>query len=127
MAFGPIGRRLAGSRWFPLWAILRHTGRKSGTPYAIPVVALPTDRGFLIPLPFGSRTQWALNLLASGRGAVRWRSREYAITQPEVLELRDPEVDAALPAPIRYLAGRIGIETWVRVSRATQPAGSFGA
>jgi deazaflavin-dependent oxidoreductase (nitroreductase family) len=118
MAFEPIGRRLAGSRWFPLWAILRHTGRRSGTHYAIPVVALPTDDGFLIPVPFGSKTQWVQNLLTSRRGGVRWRGHEYGVTRPELVELDDPEVATQLSAPIRFMSHRIGIDDWVRVSRA---------
>jgi deazaflavin-dependent oxidoreductase (nitroreductase family) len=118
MAFGPLGRRLAGTRWFPLWAILRHTGRRSGTKYAIPVVALPTDDGFLIPLPFGSQTQWVQNLLASGGGGVRWRGHEYGIKRPEVVELDDPDVAAQLAAPIRFMSHRIGLADWVRVSRS---------
>jgi deazaflavin-dependent oxidoreductase (nitroreductase family) len=119
IAFGPLGRRLAGTRWFPLWAILRHTGRTSGRPYAIPVVALPTDDGFLIPMPFGSRTQWAQNLIASGRGGVRWRGHEYGIARPELVELGDPEVSSELAGPIRFMSRRFGIADWVRVSRAT--------
>ena len=43
-SFGPIANRFAGRRWFPLWVILRHTGRTSGTPYATTVVALRTRR-----------------------------------------------------------------------------------
>ena len=118
IAFGPLGRRLAGTRWFPLWAILRHTGRTSGKPYAIPVVALPIDDGFLIPMPFGSRTQWAQNLIASGQGGVRWRGHEYGIARPELVELGDPNVSSALAGPIRFMSRRFGIVDWVRVSRA---------
>jgi deazaflavin-dependent oxidoreductase (nitroreductase family) len=117
IAFGPIGRPLAGTRWFPLWAILRHTGRKSGTPYAIPIVALPTADGFVIPLPFGDGTQWLQNVLAAGGGGIRRRAYEYVVDQPVVADIDDPAIAGALPRPLRAVSKRLGITRWVRVRR----------
>jgi deazaflavin-dependent oxidoreductase (nitroreductase family) len=117
IAFGPIGRPLAGTRWFPLWAILRHTGRKSGTTYAIPIVAFPSADGFVIPLPFGERTQWLQNVLAAGGGGIRRRAREYGVDQPEVADIDDPAVAGAIPGVLRAVARRIGIRQWVIVRR----------
>lgn len=117
IAFGPIGRPLAGTRWFPLWAILRHTGRKSGTPYAIPIVALPTADGFVIPLPFGDGTQWLQNVLAAGGGGIRRRAREYVVDQPVVADIDDPAIAGAIPRPLGAVSKRLGITSWVRVRR----------
>ena len=114
---GPIGRSLAGTRWFPLWAILRHTGRKSGTQYAIPIVALPSADGFLIPLPFGQRTQWLQNLLAAGGAGIRSKGREFSVDQPELVNLDDPVVQRAVPRPFRVASRRLGIRSWVSVHR----------
>jgi hypothetical protein len=36
----PVTTRLAGRRWFPLWAQLRHKGRRSGKEYVIPVAVM---------------------------------------------------------------------------------------
>lgn len=45
-AFEPVAKALAGRRWFPLWAVMHHRGRRSGTAYATPVAVVPTtDRG----------------------------------------------------------------------------------
>lgn len=115
--FGPIGRPLAGTRWFPLWAILRHTGRKSGATYAIPVVVLPTNDGFVVPLPFGEGTQWLRNLFAAGSGGMRWKGREYTLDRPELVDLDDPAVADAVPGILRAISRRIGIHTWARVQR----------
>jgi deazaflavin-dependent oxidoreductase (nitroreductase family) len=109
----PIANRLAGRRGFPLWVILRHTGRTSGAPYATTVVALRTPDGFMIPLPFGDATQWAKNLFAAGGGSVRSHGREYRIVEPRIV---DREFAAAhLPLPFRSLAGWLGLRQYVVV------------
>lgn len=62
----PIARKLAGRRWFPLWAVLRHRGRRTGHEYAIPVAVLVTPATFVIGLPWGPTTNWVQNVLAAG-------------------------------------------------------------
>jgi deazaflavin-dependent oxidoreductase (nitroreductase family) len=114
---GPIGRPLAGNRWFPLWAILRHTGRKSGAHYVIPIVALPSADGFVIPLPFGQRTQWLQNLLAAGGAGIRSKGREDMVDRPQLVTLDDPVVQRAVPWLLRAASRRLGILTWVSVRR----------
>lgn len=115
--FGPIAMPLAGTRWFPLWAILRHTGRTSGKAYATPIVARATPDGFIIPLPFGDATQWAKNLFAAGGGSIRFAGREHQIVEPRIV---DREVAAAhLPPLLRFLSGRLGLRQWVLVQRAS--------
>jgi len=111
--FGPIAQRMAGSRWFPLWAILRHTGRTSGTAYSTPIVALHTADGFIIPLPFGDATQWAKNLFAAGRGSIRSAGQEHEIGDPRLVE--GEEAAAHLPAVIRFVSGRLGLRHFVLV------------
>lgn len=114
-AFGPIARPIAGTRWFPLWAILRHTGRTSGSAYATPVVALATPDGFLIPRPFGNATQWAKNLLAADGGSIRFAGREYRIDHPQIvdLDLAAPQ----LPRLVRFVSRRLRLRDWVLVRR----------
>jgi deazaflavin-dependent oxidoreductase (nitroreductase family) len=115
--FGPIANRFAGRRGFPLWGILRHTGRTSGTAYATTVVALHTPDGFLIPLPFGNATQWARNLFAAGGGSVRSGGREYRIVEPRIVDRE--EAGTHLPLPLRALAGRLGLRQYVMVRRVS--------
>jgi deazaflavin-dependent oxidoreductase (nitroreductase family) len=113
--FGPIANRIAGTRVFPLWGIVRHTGRTSGTPYATPVVVRPTPGGFLIPLPFGDATQWAKNLFATGGGSIRFAGREYPIDEPRIIDLET--ASAHLPLPIRFASRRLGLRHWVTVRK----------
>jgi deazaflavin-dependent oxidoreductase (nitroreductase family) len=112
-SFGPIANRFAGRRFFPLWVILRHTGRTSGKPYATTVVALHTPDGFMVPLPFGSDTQWAKNLFAAGGGSLRSHGREYQIVEPRIVDRE--AAGAHLPAPLRFVAGRLGLRQYVMV------------
>lgn len=115
--FGPIANRFAGTRVFPLWAIVRHTGRTSGKAYATPVVARPTPDGFIIPLPFGDATQWAKNLFAAGGGSIRFAGREHLIAEPRIMDLE--EAAPHLAPPIRFVARRLGLRHWVIVRRVS--------
>src|SRR3954468_10724693 len=83
--FGPIGEPMAGRRLFPLWAIVRHTRRTSGTAYATPVVALRTPDGFFVPLPFGCRTRRAKTVIAAGGATIRSAGRDYPVIEPQVV------------------------------------------
>ena len=112
-AVEPIAKPMAGNRWFPLWAILRHTGRTSGKPYGTPIVALRTKGGFLIPLPFGDATQWAKNLFAAGGGSVRFGGREYRIAQPRILDY--DEAKRYQPRALGFLTARLGLRQYVLV------------
>ena len=89
VVFGPLARPLAGRRWFRLWGVLHHVGRTSGRPYATPIVARRVTDGFVIPLPFGERTQWLRNLQAAGAGTIRWDGRDYGFVDPRVVDLPD--------------------------------------
>ena len=110
---GPLARSLAGRGWFPLYAVLHHTGRTSGKAYSTPVVGLRTADGFIIPLPFGDATQWARNLFAAGGGSLTWAGREYRIVEPRVVDRADAR--AFLPMFVRFLAARLGLRQFVRV------------
>jgi deazaflavin-dependent oxidoreductase (nitroreductase family) len=115
--FGPIGGPMAGRRLFPLWAIVRHTGRTSGTAYATPVVALRTRDGFFVPLPFGDATQWAKNVFAAGGATIRSAGREYPVVEPQVVD-REAIADR-LPRLVRFASRRMGLRQFIefRVQR----------
>ena len=80
--FNKVAVRLAGHRIFPLWAILRHRGRKSGTEYAIPVAVIPTRTSFVIALAWGPETDWVRNVRAAGGCTIRWKGVNYDCTDP---------------------------------------------
>ncbi len=118
LRLGPVTKPLAGRRFFPLWAIMRHTGRTSGKAYAIPIVTLRTPEGFIIPLPFGNSTQWLKNLVAAGRGSIRFAGQEYAIAEPRTIDYS--EARDYLPRWARFMSDHVvRIRQWVLVRRAS--------
>jgi deazaflavin-dependent oxidoreductase (nitroreductase family) len=84
----PIAVALAGRRWFPLWAVVHHTGRRSGTTYATPVAVIPSiDRStVLIGLPWGLHTNWARNVVAAGGARLTWKGRDQSTVAPRIME-----------------------------------------
>jgi len=90
--FNPLAVRLAGSRYVPLWAVIRHRGRRSGRLYATPVAIAHTADALIVPLPFGAEADWCRNVLAAGGCVVRWKGSEHQTIEPEIIE------DSALPA-----------------------------
>ncbi len=55
----------------PPFAVIHHRGRKSGRAYRTPVLALPSDSGFVIPMTYGRDVDWARNMCAAGGAAFR--------------------------------------------------------
>ena len=107
-----LARPLAGRRIFPLWAVLEHRGRSTGTVRHTPVVALRAEGGFIIPMPFGPSTQWTQNVLAAGGASLTWKGRDWEVGDPQVVGFED----AAGPlGAMRPIARRAGIETYLRV------------
>ena len=86
-AISPVALAISGRRWLPLYAVLHHRGRKSGREYAIPVALVPTRSPdiFLIGLPWGVKTNWALNVLAAGGATVTWKGRDWVATEPRIV------------------------------------------
>lgn len=84
---------VAGTRVFPLYGIIEHRGRRSGKVFRTPVVVKPTSDGFVVPMPYGERTDWYRNVMAAGGARIRWNGRDYRVAEPEVIH------NAATAAP----------------------------
>lgn len=85
-ASNPLMRQLAGRRWFPPWAQLRHRGRRSGQEYVIPVAVLVKPDAFVIGLPWGPQTNWVRNVLAAKGCTITWKGRDYHVTDPQLVD-----------------------------------------
>lgn len=83
--FNKLAVLVAGRRFVPVWAVVKHRGRKSGREYETPVAVLTTPDTFLIALVWGRGTDWVRNLRAAGRGAVRWQGRDETVTDPQIV------------------------------------------
>jgi deazaflavin-dependent oxidoreductase (nitroreductase family) len=70
-------------------AVIHHVGRTTGAPYETPIVAEPTDDGFLIALPYGPNTDWLKNVLARGAATILHDGHSYDVDRPEVVPIGD--------------------------------------
>ncbi|MDY7087642.1 MAG: nitroreductase family deazaflavin-dependent oxidoreductase [Actinomycetota bacterium] len=112
----PVMMRLAGRRyWYA--GVIRHVGRRSGTAYATPVVADRVNDGFIVPLPYGSETDWLRNIRAAGRAALQVHGQTYEVTRPEIVDaaVAYPQVPAAHARVWR----RLGIEHYLKLTVPT--------
>jgi F420H(2)-dependent quinone reductase len=62
----PVIGKLAGRRHFRMAAQIHHVGRRSGKKYVTPAAARRAGDRIVIPLTFGNRSDWALNVRAAG-------------------------------------------------------------
>jgi deazaflavin-dependent oxidoreductase (nitroreductase family) len=117
----PLVLWLAGTRFFPLYGVIEHRGRRSGKAYRTPVVVRPTSDGFIVPMPWGERTDWYRNVRAAGECVIRWKGRDYALVQPELI---DPAAARAnFGAFERAMSTRLGIEHYLRLRHRNQTRG----
>jgi deazaflavin-dependent oxidoreductase (nitroreductase family) len=116
-----LTRPLAGRRYFPLWAVLRHRGRKSGREYAVPVGVRATADGYFIALPFGERTQWVHNVMAAGGCTVRWRGADIVLSDPTIV--RAEQAAFAFPMVLRWMMRAAGAHQVLRLRRVDQLVG----
>ena len=84
--FNPMQMRTAGMRGASA-SVVRHVGRKSGRAYATPVDAVATEDGFVIALPYGNRSNWVRNVVASGTATIVDDGRAYPVDHPELVPL----------------------------------------
>ena len=54
--FNSLLSRFAGRRFFPLYGVIEHRGRRSGRIFHTVVVVRPVAEGFVVPMPWGERT-----------------------------------------------------------------------
>jgi deazaflavin-dependent oxidoreductase (nitroreductase family) len=109
---------VAGRRFSP-YALLRHTGRRSGRAYQTPLGAYRFDDGFVLGLTYGPDSDWCRNVVASGHAVLSWHRQDYAVERPEILPM-NPPVLRAFPLPFRRLLAReLRHCLWLQQSRQT--------
>jgi deazaflavin-dependent oxidoreductase (nitroreductase family) len=82
----PLALRSAGTQRSGT-SVVRHVGRRSGRTYETPVIAARHGDSFLIALPYGDRTDWLKNVLASGSAAIVTSGHTYEVDRPEVIPM----------------------------------------
>ncbi len=108
----PIAIRSAGKAGSNT-SVVRHVGRRSGRAYETPVVAVQHEHSFFIALPYGDRTDWRKNVLASGNAEVMVDGMSYAVDRPEVVAMSD--ATAYFQPKEQRLHRRFKVESALRV------------
>lgn len=68
------------------WMVLTHVGRKSGNTYRTPLGAFEVGDSFVFILVYGSRSDWAQNVLANGSASLETGGRQVELTSPRVID-----------------------------------------
>lgn len=106
--------RIAG--WMPGFAIVHHTGRRSGNAYHTPVNAFRTEDGYRIALTYGSGSDWVRNVLAAGGCEIETRRTRIALAQPRIVP--DPDHRWAPPGVRQILSVLVDVPESLLLSRA---------
>jgi deazaflavin-dependent oxidoreductase (nitroreductase family) len=93
--------------------VITHRGRRSGKVYRTPVVVRPTSDGFVVPMPWGERTDWYRNVRAAGECLIRWKDRDYSLVEPEVIS--DAAAAPSFSALVQAMMTRLGIRQALRL------------
>lgn len=106
--YNRLVRSFAGRR---LYALLRHRGRRSGRAFETPVMAWPTAGGMLVPVSWGTESDWYRNLMAAQGCEVQLRGRWYRCGSPGLIQRA--EALSYLPAATRAIAGLFPVQQFV--------------
>ena len=115
--FNKVAVRLGGHRLLPVWALLRHRGRKSGKSYTVPIAVIPTETTFVIALAWGRETDWVRNVVAAGRCTIRWKGADYECTDPTFVA-QDAALTAARGVTRLILRRKTFPHGFIQLSRA---------
>ncbi len=109
----PLFRRLAGR--VPPLVLIEHRGRRSGKPYATPVLGFRdgSDPAWVVALTYGLEVDWLKNLRAAGGGVVVARGERSRTGPPVVGE--GIAAASAIPAPIRAGLRLMRVDWFVRL------------
>ena len=101
-------------------AILTHVGRRSGNTYQTPLGAWAYGDGFVLPLAYGSGTDWCRNVMAAGTGTLSWKGQTYQLECPEIIS--GPNVLHAWPMWERIALRAEGIKDFLWLHRRNEQA-----
>jgi deazaflavin-dependent oxidoreductase (nitroreductase family) len=104
---------IAGKK-FGHFAILSHTGRKTGKLYKTPIIAEPVEDGFVIALTYGKKVDWLANIISRGSCDLYWKKQHYCRALPEFITREDGL--KAFPSPLNRILKKVEIEHFLRLS-----------
>lgn len=112
-----ITRRFAGR--IPPFILLAHTGRRSGKPYTVPLLAFCDDGRFIIALTYGEGTDWQRNIEAGGPASLTTRGVTLPIGAFHTVDRNT--VCHAIPWPVHRMLDLLGADRVAIVEVGNQP------
>ena len=109
------------ARVLPPLALIHHTGRRTGTRYATPVLLLREGSGWAVVLLYGEQSDWARNVLAAGGCRIERWGRLLDIRHVELVPLT--AADLAIPVLLRSMLRRLGASAVLRLEPGDGPGG----
>jgi hypothetical protein len=103
-----------------IFAVIDYIGRRSGRRFTTPVRVVERPDGFIIPLTYGPRTSWYLNL-QSRPAQLHWQGRTIPVGNPTLVPTT--VVADQLPLPSRFLLWLDGTDQCVHIKDLTPAAG----
>ncbi|MCP4436740.1 MAG: nitroreductase family deazaflavin-dependent oxidoreductase [Actinomycetia bacterium] len=88
--FNPKQMETAGSPGASA-SVIRHTGRRSGTTYETPIVAIDGGEDFVIVLPYGTQADWFRNVTASGSAEIVHEGEAWELVDPRVVSVQSAD------------------------------------
>ena len=95
----PVTGRFAGR--VPPFAMIAHTGRRSGRAYRTPIMAFRSADEFAFALTYGPETDWVRNVQAAGGCTLEYGRREYRLVEPRLA--LEEDVRSVLPGAVRFI------------------------
>jgi deazaflavin-dependent oxidoreductase (nitroreductase family) len=102
-------------------SIIRHVGRSSGRTYETPVDVIPALDGFLIALPYGTRSDWLRNVLAAGSATIVSGGESFDVCEPIIAATA--EVEDKIPSRTLRTLRVFGVTECLHVRRTTDGPG----
>jgi deazaflavin-dependent oxidoreductase (nitroreductase family) len=114
--YNDMTRKISGTKRSS-WGLLTHVGRRSGRTYQTSLGTYTYGDGFLLPLGYGTQTDWYQNLMAAGTCELAWKGHTYHLERPELIS--GPDVSRAWPVGERILLQLAGMHdfVWLHQSR----------
>jgi deazaflavin-dependent oxidoreductase (nitroreductase family) len=102
----------------PGFAIVHHTGRRSGRAFTTPVNLFKDGDRYVIALTYGRDSQWVRNVLAAGAVDVVTRGRPLHRVDPEIVH--DP-TRGLVPASVRPILRLAGVTDFLVARYSARP------
>lgn len=105
--------------WLPGFAVVCHSGRRSGRAYRTPVKLFRHDQRLVIACVYGADSDWVRNVLAAGDCELVHLGRRTSLERPELVH---DESRALVPRIVRPVFRLLRVADFLALVRTTADA-----